>query len=66
MNIIRGQLKALLLRYNTDIVKDSFNYNNHMLQESLTPVMKNIESDYNIRASAIEVSNLECRRKMEI
>ena len=28
--------------------------------------MKNIESDYNIRASAIEVSNLECRRKMEI
>ena len=66
MNIIRGQLKALLLRYNTDIVKDRFYYNKHMLKESLTPVMKNIESDYNIRASAIEVSNLECRRKMEI
>lgn len=66
MNIIRGQLKALLLRYNTDIVKESFDYNKHTLKKSLIPVMKNIEKDYRIRASAIEVSNLECIRKMEI
>lgn len=66
MNMIRGQLKALLLRYNTDIVKDSFDINKRYLNKSLVPVMKNIEKDYRIKASAIEVSNIDCRRKMKI
>ncbi|WP_270301838.1 hypothetical protein [Terrisporobacter petrolearius] len=66
INRIRGQIKALLLRYDTNIVSDSFHFNKHILKKSLVPVMKNIERDYRVRASWIEVSNSDCKRKMEI